>query len=49
MRAAQLEPQFLRSTQRAAGQVSRRGAVTVLLIHHPAPRVRQTVLTCAFA
>jgi hypothetical protein len=48
-RAAQLEPGVKENARRVRGRVERRGAVTVLLIRHPSPRLRQAVLTCAFA
>jgi hypothetical protein len=47
-RAAQLEPEVVQSAHRSGGQVVWRGAVTVLVLRHPARRVRQAVLTCAF-
>jgi hypothetical protein len=48
-RAAQLEPLVARNAGGAAGQLERRGTVTVLWIRDPTERVRHAVLTCAFA
>ena len=48
-RAEQFEPGVRRSATRLQGQVERRGAVTVLLIHHPASKLRDAVLDCAFS
>jgi hypothetical protein len=48
-RAAELEPELARNARAAVGEVERRGSVAVVGIDHPAERLRQTVLTCAFA
>jgi hypothetical protein len=47
-RAEQLESLLTETAKHLAGQVERRGAETVLLIHHPAARLRDAVIGCAF-
>lgn len=48
-RAARLEPQVTLNARRVGGQVERRGATTVLWIHHAGKRLRAGVLACALA
>jgi hypothetical protein len=47
-RAAQLEPGIGRNARRTGGQVERRGAVTIVWRHAPAPTLRAAVRACAF-
>jgi len=48
-RAEKLEPEVQQSAARDGGQVERHGAATVLFIHHPANKLRDDVLGCAFS
>jgi hypothetical protein len=48
-RAQRLEPEVARNASRFAGEVQRRGAVTVVWVHAPSSTQRKTIDGCAVA